>query len=450
MASIVMALRSILPIAFATIGCISSLSLLPVIEGNNIGFSVDLIHRDSPASPFYISSLTHFDRVSNALQRSFDRAKYFTLTSTPPKSASTDVISNDGEYLMKIGIGTPQFNILAIADTGSDLTWTQCRPCKNCFKQKASLFNPKGSSTYKEVPCHSRQCQTIAKTSCHNNGSCAYSMSYGDRSYSRGILAKEKVTLGSTDGRSVSLSGIIFGCGYDNGGTFLGNGSGIIGLGGGRASMIYQMSPSIGGKFSYCLLPISSQSIKASKMHFGDNAIVSGNRVVSTPMLGKSPSTFYFLKLEGFTVGSQKLRFYDSSSSKNASGPTLKGKIEIIIDSGTTLTYLPSDFYSQLEAAVKSQIRLKPIPDPQNRLNLCYGMRNNITIPLITAHFAGADVNLNPFNTFIRTRSDILCLAFAPAKNIAIYGNVAQMNFLIGYDLTERTVSFKPTNCARP
>ncbi|KAF5951251.1 hypothetical protein HYC85_009195 [Camellia sinensis] len=71
---------------------------------------------------------------------------------------------------------------------------------------------------------------------------------------------------------------------------------------------------------------------------------------------------------------------------------------------------------------------------------------NNITIPIITAHFTGADVKLNPMNTFIRTSDNIVCLAFAPA-NIAIYGNVAQMNFLVGYDLSKKTVSFKHTDC---
>ncbi|KAL6493914.1 hypothetical protein OROGR_031823 [Orobanche gracilis] len=41
-----------------------------------------------------------------------------------------------------------------------------------------------------------------------------------------------------------------------------------------------------------------------------------------------------------------------------------------------------------------------------------------------------------------------LCLAFAPASRYAIYGNLAQMDFLVGYDLEKRTVSFKPSVCS--
>ncbi|XP_028077122.1 aspartic proteinase CDR1-like [Camellia sinensis] len=170
---------------------------------------------------------------------------------------------------------------------------------------------------------------------------------------------------------------------------------------------------------------MSSQSAKSSQMHFGDNGVMSGNEVVSTPIILKSPNTFYFLTQEGFSVGRQKLEIYNySSSSPNAFGASGNGNI--IIDSGTTLTYLPLDLYEKLESAVKSSI----------------GLQN------VYAHFTGADVKLNPMNTFIRTSDNIVCLAFAPA-NIAIYGNVAQVNFLVGYDLSKKTVFFKHTDCGR-
>ncbi|KAL7204102.1 hypothetical protein ACSBR2_017215 [Camellia fascicularis] len=121
-------------------------------------------------------------------------------------------------------------------------------------------------------------------------------------------------------------------------------------------------------------------------MHFGDNGVVLGNGVVSTPIILKSPNTFYFLTLEGFSVGRQKLEIYNySSSSPNAF--VASGNGNIIIDSGTTLTYLPLDLYEKLESAVKSAIGLQNVYDPAGILSLCYMVSNNITIPIITAHF---------------------------------------------------------------
>ncbi|BFG37562.1 hypothetical protein CerSpe_238360 [Prunus speciosa] len=61
----------------------------------------------------------------------------------------------------------------------------------------------------------------------------------------------------------------------------------------------------------------------------------------------------------------------------------------------------------------------------------------------MTVHFHGADVKLESGNTFLRHNEEILCFAFAPDGYYGTYGNLAQMNFLVGYDLQKHTVSFK-------
>ncbi|XP_057510803.1 aspartic proteinase CDR1-like [Actinidia eriantha] len=421
-------------IKFAIIIFIISLSSLSNFESKHVGFSVDIIHRDSPLSPFYNSSLTPVEWLNNAFQRSAERVKYFTLAL---QSGSSPLIPSEGEYLMQFGIGTPPYSTLAIVDTGSDLTWTQCLPCKKCFTQKSPLFNPTSSSTYKVAPCCSKPCQTLKNSTC-SNGACRYTYSYADNSYTRGALATETITLGSA-----SLPGIIFGCGNDNGGTY-GAASGIVGLGTGPISLISQTSSAIGSKFSFCLVSMSSQNTKPGKLNFGGNAIVSGSGVVSTPLIIRD--TFYFLTLEGLTVGHERLEFYSSSSSPN--GFAASGNGNIIIDSGTTWTLVPPDLYSRLESSVRLAVGAKPVPDPQRLFSLCYRSSDNITFPIITAHFTNADVKLNPVNTLLRTSTGLMCLAFAPINDIPIYGNVAQINFLVGYDLTKKTLSFKPTDCA--
>ncbi|XP_057968059.1 aspartic proteinase CDR1-like [Malania oleifera] len=421
-------------------------------SSSRAGFSVELIPRDSPRSPFYNPSETPFARLRNALRRSINRANRLAAAVSTTDAASgglSQVTVNNGEYLLNISLGTPPTEILGIADTGSDLIWTQCTPCTQCYKQKAPLFNPKKSSTYKSIGCQSTACTSFDSASC-SSSVCQYTVQYGDQSYSIGTLSADTITLGTTDGRPVSLPRTIFGCGYSNDGTFDENGSGIIGLGGGDYSAISQMESLIDGKFSYCLLPIGTTG--SSTMNFGAEAAVTGAGAVSTRIVAKSPSTYYYLTLESISVGDQTVEFVSSSLSSSSSdgGGSNKAVEEgnIIIDSGTTLTILPTDFYDRLESEVAKAIDLPRVEDPQGSLSLCYSTQKDIDAPAITAHFTGADVKLKPLNTFVRIADDIVCLTFVSSTSLAIFGNLAQMNFLVGYDLKARTVSFKPTDCS--
>ena len=155
------------------------------------------------------------------------------------------------------------------------------------------------------------------------------------------------------------------------------------------------------------------------------------------------PTTFYYLTLEGFSVGTKRLDFVSEKVAGNEEG-------NIIIDSGTTLTLLPKDFHDKLESEVAAQIKGRRVPSPDEYLNLCYSSTSeSFDAPIVTAHFSGAEVKLNPLNTFLKVSDDVVCFSFSSIAEGAIYGNLAQMNFLVGYDRQERTVSFKPTDCTQ-
>ncbi|CAN1176543.1 Aspartic proteinase CDR1 [Linum perenne] len=113
---------------------------------------------------------------------------------------------------------------------------------------------------------------------------------------------------------------------------------------------------------------------------------------------------------------------------------------------------LPTVFFSQLSEAVESQIvGGKKAEDPQGDLSLCYvapATGSSLGVPRIVFHFQGADVELPLSNVFIQVSDTVTCLAFYGSDDATIYGNVAQQNFLIGYDIQEKTLSFKPTDCA--
>jgi len=414
------------------------------LEALSDGFSVELIHRDSSKSPFYNSSQTHFQRIANALSRSIIRLNHFNKSFVSANTPQAPVTSALGEYLMSYSIGTPPVQSYGIVDTGSDITWLQCRPCQNCFKQSTPIFDPSKSKTYKTISCTSNICRSTRGTSCAApTRSCKYDISYADGSLSQGDLSLETLTLGSTNGSPVQIPGIAIGCGLKNRLLVERQGSGVVGLGRAPVSLINQLGPSMGGKFSYCLVPTYSKPNSSGKLNFGNAAVVSGRGTVSTPLHSRKGDVFYYLNLEAFSVGGNRIAFGSPLGTKLGLG-------NIIIDSGTTLTSLPTIVYSKLESAVANSIKLPRAKDPNQVSNLCYKTTSDkVDVPVITAHFSGANVFLYGSNTFVRVADDVVCFAFVPTKTRSVFGNLLQQNILVGYDLQKNTVSFKLVDCTK-
>ncbi|KAG2326680.1 hypothetical protein Bca52824_009408 [Brassica carinata] len=416
-------------------------------------FTLELIHRDSPQSPLYNPQTTLTDRLNAAFLRSISRSRRFNHQ--PQTDLQSGLIGAGGEFFMSITIGTPPVNVLAIADTGSDLTWVQCKPCQQCYKENGPIFDSKKSSTYKSETCDSRNCNALStnERGCDEaKGVCKYRYSYGDRSFTRGDVATETISIGSASGSPVSFPGTVFGCGYNNGGNFDETGSGIIGLGGGQLSLISQLGSSISNKFSYCLSHKSSTMNGTSVINLGTSSIPSGaSSVISTPLVDKDPQTYYYLTLEAISVGNTKIPYTGTTYYPNddgASSAATKGNI--IIDSGTTLTLLESGFYDRFGAAVEESVTgAKRVSDPQGLLSHCFKSGSaEIGLPEITVHFSGADVRLSALNAFVKVSEDMVCLSMIPTTEVAIYGNFAQMDFLVGYDLEARRVSFQRMDCS--
>ncbi|KAI0522784.1 hypothetical protein KFK09_005169 [Dendrobium nobile] len=435
---------------------------LPILAWcSESGFSIELIHRDSPKSPLYDPDSTPSSRIRAAAERSHSRAIYFrdaihkahlSSSALPMDDANnfySEITPNTFEYLMSFYLGTPAKKVLAIADTGSDLIWVQCVPCEECYTQSAPLFDPQSSSTYKTIPCNTISCSLLPQRSCSASSHCDYHYGYGDKSIVEGYLSTETIGFDSTSGRPVQIPTILFGCTHQSNGTFDKNDAGLVGLGGGKLSLIRQLGSAIDNKFSYCL-PLSTETSATSKLNFGSNAIISGSNTITTPLISGSPNTFYFLSLENISVAGKIIAVgKPTQANESAQG-------NIIIDSGTTLTLLDDNTLQSVERSVKSNISLTQVNDPNGVFNLCFdvsGTGASTQFPEITFQFSGgASVVLQLPNAFVEVGQDILCLAMissgATAKSINIFGNIAQQNFHIGYDLTNKQLTFAPTNCA--
>ncbi|MCH97401.1 aspartic proteinase CDR1-like, partial [Trifolium medium] len=247
-------------------------------------------------------------------------------------------------------------------------------------------------------------------------------------------LGTDSISFGSID---VTFPKSIFGCGHNNVVTFNGSGkvTGLVGLGAGPLSLVSQLGDSIGHKFSYCLVPLHSNT--TSKLKFGDEAIINGNGVVSTPLIIKSSQpSFYYLNLEGITVGQKTVQTGQTDGN-------------IIIDSGTTLTSLETSFYNNLVAYVKEVIGVEEVKNPPSGYTFCFTSGDQTKFPEFVFHFTGADVTLKPENLFVAYAKNLSCLSVIPDNQTSIFGNRAQVDFIVEYDLEGKKVSFAPSDCSK-
>ncbi|VAH73842.1 unnamed protein product [Triticum turgidum subsp. durum] len=427
------------------------------------GFSVEFIHRDSVRSPFHDPTLTAPARALEAARRSAARAAALSRSYVRADAPSADgfvseVTSRTSEYLMAVNIGTPPTRMVAIADTGSDLTWLNCRyggdgpglaAARDADAQPPGVqFDPSKSTTFGLVDCNSGTCSELPEDShsCDANSKCTYIYSYGDGSQTSGLLSTETFTFTDAPGAhgdgTTRVAKVNLGCST----TFVGSsvGDGIVGLGGGDLSLVSQLGAdtSLGRRFSYCLVPYSVKA--SSALNFGPRAAVTDPGAATTPLIPSRVKAYYIVELQSLKVGNATFAAPDQSP--------------VLVDSGTTLTFLPTALVDPLVKELTRRIKLPPVQPPEEfPLLLCFnvsGVREGqvaAMIPEVTLGLGGgAAVTLKAENTFLEVQEGTLCLAvsdqFSP---VSIIGNIAQQNMHVGYDLDKGTVTFAPADCAR-
>lgn len=416
-------------------------------------------HRAATAKTGFRVKLRHVDGGGNytkleLLQRGMKRGKkrmerlYAMALAASDATVSAPIHAGNGEFLMDLSIGTPPSPYSAILDTGSDLIWTQCKPCKQCFSSPNPVFDPKKSSTFAKLPCSAALCTALPLSSC-SGGSCEYLYTYGDYSSTQGVMATETFALGDA-----SVAKLGFGCGLDNEGGGFNQGGGLVGLGRGPLSLVSQLDEP---KFSYCLTSIDST--KSSILLLGSSASVAADDVVSddtkkktttiktTPLI-KNPSSpsFYYLSLEGITVGGTRLPIKKSSFAIRGDGTG-----GMIIDSGTTITYLEESAFELVKSEFVKQVKLPVDESNGTGLDLCFSLPSDeaatVEVPKLVFHFSGADLELPGENYVIGDPSGVACLAMGASSGMSIFGNVQQQNMQVVHDLAKETISFLPKQC---
>ncbi|CAL5096555.1 unnamed protein product [Urochloa decumbens] len=440
--------------------------------GNSSTVRLHLAHREAFAPP----NATAPQLLTHRLARDAARAEEISATAaaaatngtrTPMRRRSggfaAPVVSGlsqgSGEYFAQVGVGTPPAPALLVLDTGSDVVWLQCAPCRHCYAQSGKVFDPRRSRSYAAVPCAAPLCRRLDSGGCNRRrGSCLYQVAYGDGSITAGDLATETLSFA----RGARVPRVAIGCGHDNEGLFVAA-AGLLGLGRGRLSLPTQVARRYGRSFSYCLVDRTSSlkpsPTRSSTLTFGAAALAGADtgaaRASFTPMV-RNPrmSTFYYVRVVGFSVGGARVR---GVSERDLRLDPATGRGGVILDSGTSVTRLARPVYAAVReafraAAASAGSGLRPSPGGFSLFDTCYdlGGRRVVKVPTLSVHLAGgAAVALPPENYLIPVDTrGTFCFALAGTDGaVSILGNIQQQGFRVVFDGDAQRVGLVPKSC---
>ncbi|XP_020686081.1 aspartyl protease family protein At5g10770-like [Dendrobium catenatum] len=310
-------------------------------------YKLKLVDRYGPCSPLgnqnNLSLVEQYDLIMQQDQSRVDYIHHLAVANTSSfNPLDARVPTNEGRslgsnnFIVTIGLGTPPKFFSVEIDTGSDLTWIQCKPCDLCHKQKDPIYDPHESSTFRTISCFSIYYSQLKRHSCNwwTFFDCLYELQYGDDSITKGSLIKDTLRLSSD-----VIHNFRFGCGHLNRGIFEME-DGLLGLGQGSVSIISQAPQLYGKVFSYCL---PSKPTIDGYLALGSSA----TGVQYTLMLRsiKYPS-FYFVNLDSIYVNHEKIEL----------PPNEFGFPATMLDSGSVITRLLPITYSALRITFRKHM----------------------------------------------------------------------------------------------
>ncbi|XP_078431348.1 aspartyl protease family protein 2-like [Wolffia australiana] len=423
-------------------------------DPDSASFALPLRHRDrlragnASAEALFQGRLARDARRVAALEAALAERGSGSFAS----SVVSGLAHGSGEYFTRIGIGTPPTYAYMVLDTGSDVVWIQCAPCRRCYKQADPVFDPARSRSYAAVPCADPACRSLDSGGCDSRrGACLYQVSYGDGSVTAGEFSTETLTFSA----GTRIGKVAFGCGHDNEGLFVAA-AGLLGLGRGRLSFPSQVGRRFGRRFSYCLVDRTSLApggAGSSAIVFGSSAVPAAavfTRLLTNPSL----DTFYYVELVGASVGGARVPGVAASDLRL--NPAT-GKGGVIVDSGTSVTRLARPAYVALRDAFRAGTAgLRPAAG-FSLFDTCYDLsgKTEVKVPTVVLHFKGlaaaatADLSLPAENYLIPVDTDgVFCFAFAGTDSgISIIGNIQQQGFRVILDGDGARVGFAPRGC---
>ncbi|KAJ4787961.1 Eukaryotic aspartyl protease family protein [Rhynchospora pubera] len=401
--------------------------------------------------------LTHAQRRNIHLLRAHDVRRHDRMLSAVDLPLGGNGLpSETGLYFAQIGIGTPSKDYYVQVDTGSDILWVNCVSCSRCPKKsdlgiELTLYDPKGSQSGTLVTCEESFCLSAfggdVPGCTSSNTPCQYSVLYGDGSSTMGYFVTDLVQYNQVTGNSATRTAnasVTFGCGAQQGGD-LGSSSealdGILGFGQSNTSFLSQLASA--GKvkkvFSHCLDTVKGGGIFA----IGD---VVQPKMKTTPLV--PDQQHYNVNLTGIEVGGSLLQLpsdlFETGDKKGT-----------IVDSGTTLTYLPEAAYKAIWQKVfqnHPDISFQTVQEFS-----CFEYTENIDdgFPEVVFNFENnLTLHVHPHDYLFQNEKDY-CFGFQngglqskDGKDIFLLGDLVLSSKLVVYDLENQVIGWTDYNCS--
>uniref|UniRef100_A0A0D3FUA3 Peptidase A1 domain-containing protein n=1 Tax=Oryza barthii TaxID=65489 RepID=A0A0D3FUA3_9ORYZ len=170
-------------------------------------------------------------------------------------------------------------------------------------------------------------------------------------------------------------------------------------------------------------------------------------KVKTTPLVPNMPH--YNVNLKSIDVGGTALKLpshmFDTGEKKGT-----------IIDSGTTLTYLPEIVYKEIMLAVFAKHKDITFHNVQEFLCFQYVGRVDDDFPKITFHFENdLPLNVYPHDYFFENGDNLYCVGFQngglqskDGKGMVLLGDLVLSNKLVVYDLENQVIGWTEYNCS--
>ncbi|KAK1397598.1 NAC domain-containing protein 29-like [Heracleum sosnowskyi] len=370
-----------------------------------------------------------------------------------------------GQYLVAFKAGTPSQKLNLIVDTGSDLTWMNCKyscnndpnKCSGISRQqsKVEVFEADNSSSFNTIPCSSQMCKVdlsnlFSLAMCPFPFTpCGFDYRYSDGSSAIGFFANETVTVGLTNGRKAKLDKILMGCSQSSqGSSFRGQvePDGVLGLGFSKSSFALRATDAFGGKFSYCLPHHLSPKNVLSHLTFSSPSYQNGATSKIYTTLG-AIGTNYAVNIRGISVGNELLKIPGEIWDVNGVGGA-------ILDTGSSLTFLALPAYKPIVAALTVPLnKFERLDMKMGQLEYCFnatGFNEMLDVPRLIFHFQDGTRFQPPVKNYVIDAADgVKCLGLVPAvwPGVSVIGNIMQQNHVWEYDLVNGKLGFAPSSC---
>ncbi|XP_042038510.1 aspartic proteinase 36-like [Salvia splendens] len=357
-------------------------------------------------------------------------------------------------YFTNITIGTPPVDYHVHIDTGSNTLWVNCHDCESCPKKNRfgvefKRYDLAASSTGKNVTCDEDFCRAASSSSNNNcpagsGRQCEYSVAYVDGDKTAGFFVRDNFGFNQVTGNlqtSTMNESIAFGCSMSEDPTK--DVDGILGLGLANETILAQLASS--GKvkkvFSHCLDGNRGGGIFA----IGE---VMDPKVNRTPLVPNE--SHYSVNLKSLEVGGQLLNLSTNS-------PAMRLSRRTIIDSGSSLAYLPSEVYQQVLEKMTTKH-----PGLQTRIEqgfTCfqYNGTDDDGFPIVYFHFENSLIlPVHPHSFLFRFTDNEYCIGWknsssvlpSDESDIFLLGDIVLSNKLVVYDLENQTIGWTEYNCS--